>query len=356
MGKYVKRKRTRRKWILWVILALVCVGAVFVTKFLWGLFHKPKVSVIIPVYKVENCLDECLESVENQTFKDIEIICVNDGSPDRCPEILQNHAKKDKRITIINQENQGLSMARNAGLSVAKGEYIYFLDSDDIIVPYAMEKAVTAIEKYSADMLEFKYEAFKDGETVDYKNHEYKNLGEEVIELKDGQNPFKTFETEPVVWNKVFRHKFLTDHDIKFKKGIINEDVPFNWKVKLYLTKVVEDHNSYHFYRTCRSGSIMNSDFNKIKKRLDSALIIIEEFANSRDELNFEDKDNYIFESMLQPVYVPITQMLKGNENQGEYAKKAVYALEDNFVKKYRVELSDSNKKQLNDLKILAKK
>ena len=90
----------------------------------------PKISVIIPVYNVEKYLAECLTSVVNQTFKDIEIICVNDGSTDNSPKILKEFAQKDSRIKIINQENQGLSAARNTGLDVATGEYVSFIDSD----------------------------------------------------------------------------------------------------------------------------------------------------------------------------------------------------------------------------------
>ena len=94
----------------------------------------PKISVIIPVYNVEKYLRECLDSLLNQTFKDIEIICVNDGSTDGSLNILNEYASKDSRFIIINQNNQGLSAARNNGLNVAKGDYVAFLDSDDYIL------------------------------------------------------------------------------------------------------------------------------------------------------------------------------------------------------------------------------
>ena len=98
-----------------------------------------KISVIIPVYNVENYLEESLDSIINQTFTDLEIICVNDGSTDNSPSILNNYANKDSRINIINQENKGLSAARNSGLDVATGDYIYFFDSDDILELTALE-------------------------------------------------------------------------------------------------------------------------------------------------------------------------------------------------------------------------
>ena len=90
-----------------------------------------KISVIIPVYKVEKYLDKCIESVVNQTFTDLEIILIDDGSPDRCPEICEQWAKKDSRIVVIHKKNGGLSDARNAGLNIATGEFISFVDSDD---------------------------------------------------------------------------------------------------------------------------------------------------------------------------------------------------------------------------------
>ena len=108
-----------------------------------------KISVIIPVYNVERFLARTLDSVLNQTFQELEIICVNDGSPDNCASILESYAQKDKRIKVITQENQGLSVARNNGFAQATGDYIYFLDSDDVIHPRCLETAYYFAEKFS---------------------------------------------------------------------------------------------------------------------------------------------------------------------------------------------------------------
>ena len=117
----------------------------------------PKVSIIIPVYKVEKYLPDCLNSVLSQTFQDWEAICVNDGSPDNCGKILDEYAQRDKRIKVIIQENQGLSLARNNGLKQAKGEYILFLDSDDFIYPQLLEICVSLAEKENAQMVSFSF-------------------------------------------------------------------------------------------------------------------------------------------------------------------------------------------------------
>ena len=114
-----------------------------------------KVSIIVPVYNVEKYLSKCLESLINQTLKDIEIICVNDGSTDNSLSILKEYANKDSRIKIIDKQNEGVSVARNTGIEVATGEYLIFVDSDDYLVENACEKALNTIEHNNSDICIF---------------------------------------------------------------------------------------------------------------------------------------------------------------------------------------------------------
>ncbi len=114
--------------------------------------NKPKVSIIVPVYNVENYLNRCLDSLINQSFDDIEIICINDGSTDRSLEILKDYEKKDNRVKIINKENSGVSNCRNKGIKVSNGEYIVFVDSDDWIDIDTYEIMMDNIIKYNADI------------------------------------------------------------------------------------------------------------------------------------------------------------------------------------------------------------
>ena len=107
----------------------------------------PFISIVVPIYNVEKYLKKCVESILNQTYKNFELILVDDGSPDRCGEICEDLKKKDLRIRVIHKENGGLSSARNAGIDVAKGEYIGFVDSDDYIEPFMYEKLVNAVVK-----------------------------------------------------------------------------------------------------------------------------------------------------------------------------------------------------------------
>ena len=115
----------------------------------------PTVTVIIPVYKVERYLDACVESVVRQSYADLEILLVDDGSPDRCPALCDAWAEKDPRIKVIHRENGGLSAARNSGIDAAKGEFLLFVDSDDLLEPDAVRRAVDAQRQQDADLVIF---------------------------------------------------------------------------------------------------------------------------------------------------------------------------------------------------------
>ncbi|MBR2579012.1 MAG: glycosyltransferase [Clostridia bacterium] len=313
------------------------------------------VSVIIPVYKVEDYLDDCLNSVQNQTYKDIEIICVNDGSPDNSGEILKRHQKKDKRIKIINQENQGISVTRNVGMKAATGNWIYFLDSDDLIVPYTLEKAVESAKQYDAEIVNFKYEDFSQHLRPDLSEKQYQGLGKRLVEVKDKENPFKVFNLDKVnVWQNLYKRSFLEENNIKFEKGIICEDVLFTWKCELCAKKMVKDDNVYYLYRYGRVGSIMNSDFKKIEKRLESFFTIIEELVKMRPDFDFEGIDEQFLDMILVLFYEPIAHEISGMPEQKEYAKRAVHIIEDNYINEYNAVPNKEQNKKIKELKALA--
>lgn len=119
-----------------------------------------KISIIVPVYNVEPYLRQCLDSVVNQTYRNLEIILVDDGSPDNCGTICDEYAAKDKRIHVVHKENGGISSARNAGLAICKGDYISFIDSDDFVSPYFIEVLYHGIELYNSDISSLRYSEF----------------------------------------------------------------------------------------------------------------------------------------------------------------------------------------------------
>ena len=144
--------------------------------------NKACISVIVPVYKVEPYLDRCVQSVVNQTYPNLEIILVDDGSPDQCPVMCDTWAKKDPRIRVIHKKNGGLSDARNAGMAAASGEYISFVDSDDWIAPEMLERLVKALERDDSDIaacaVEMVWEDGRENKTLTVLYLIYKNAFE----------------------------------------------------------------------------------------------------------------------------------------------------------------------------------
>lgn len=192
----------------------------------------PKVSVIIPVYNVEQYLRECLDSVVNQTLKEIEIICVDDGSTDKSLEILKEYAQKDNRITIITQQNLHAGVARNAGLSVAKGEYLHFCDSDDWV-----EKDIyTECLKKEADVILF--DAFKTDAFLNNKlswKKEYLNKEK----IKEDINRFEFEKCSGSPWGKLFKRDFVDNYGLRFQNLKCCNDIYFV-KMSLALAKTIE--------------------------------------------------------------------------------------------------------------------
>lgn len=351
----------QKKFKNWIFVALGVCFAVFLSVYLvknWGaLFHKrPKLSVIVPVYNVEPYLSEALDSVINQTYKDMEIICVNDGSTDNSPSILNEYAKKDSRIKIINQENQGLSEARNVGMRASVGSYIYFFDSDDILAPHAMEKSIKLLEKYDADASEFTLKDFKHDEHVDTSLISYTPQPVDVMECQEGENPIEVFGYWPVsACLRVYKRSFLIDNNLEFKKGLrTQEDVLFNYISKACMKKFVRDSNVGYYYRDARPGSIMNTDYKVITKRLDGFLIIVEELGLNRGRFKFLGSDEYLLNAMLNLVYEYISGFEDKNVKQ-DYAKKAYEYIGPGFAEKYNVNLDKENRTKLNNLKEWAK-
>ncbi|MDR3257037.1 MAG: glycosyltransferase, partial [Endomicrobium sp.] len=165
-----------------------------------------KVSVIIPVYNVEPYVKDCLDSVVNQTLKDIEIVCVNDGSTDNSWRVLEEYAARDSRIKIITQANQGLACARNNGIKVAKGEYIGFVDSDDWISLDFYEKLYDNAKIENADVCVGNVKSYINGNTQPYFNIEHFGIAND----KDKKRIIST----NICWNKIYRRSMIEEHQL----------------------------------------------------------------------------------------------------------------------------------------------
>jgi glycosyltransferase involved in cell wall biosynthesis len=183
----------------------------------------PKVSIIIPVYNVEKYLAECLDSAIGQTLRDIEIICIDDGSTDRSPEILDEYAKKDSRIIVIHQKNAGPGLARNVGLDLAKGEYIAFLDSDDVMKPTLCEKTVQTADRENADMTYFLYRT--------NHSHQKSKFEHFVLEGKGNKLDIEDLLTNCILWSKLWQTEFIKNNQLRFPVDFFGvEDGVFNWQ------------------------------------------------------------------------------------------------------------------------------
>jgi glycosyltransferase involved in cell wall biosynthesis len=185
----------------------------------------PKISIIVPVYKVEQYIHKCIDSILKQTLIDFELILINDGSPDNCGQICEEYARKDARIKVIHKENGGLSSARNAGLDVAKGEYIGFVDSDDWIEPDMYELLYNLCEDNNCEIANI-------SSFIHYKDRTIRNGGHPFF-IHNRSEAMKTMLEgklyDEVVWTKLIKRSLL--RDLRFKTGIVYEDTAFTYQL-----------------------------------------------------------------------------------------------------------------------------
>ena len=210
----------------------------------------PLVSVIVPIYKVENYICECVDSIILQSYKNLEIILVDDGSPDRCPEICDEYAQKDSRIKVIHKPNGGLSDARNAGIEIAKGDYLSFVDSDDVIHNQMIDVLMhPLIENKELKMSACQSLNFNDGEEFD-SNQEIKPI--EIIDYK----LFFAKSRWMTAWGKVYKSELFKE--IRYPIGRIHEDEFVTYKLCYEAKKIAYSESRLLFYRQ-REGSIMKA-------------------------------------------------------------------------------------------------
>ena len=225
----------------------------------------PKISVIVPVYNVEKYLLECLDSIINQTLKEIEIICVNDGSTDNSLSILKEYASKDERIKIIDKENEGQGYARKVGLDIAKGKYILFCDSDDYYSELtAFEELYNYIEKVKVDVVIFeliryrKNIGFYDANGDPFDTHPQKEVFSYLDIDLDNILAFRAY-----VWRKIYSKKFFDCYkDWYFPKNIFYEDIPFHFQI-ITRAKMSYINKKFYVYRN-RNNSVIHIMNDKI--------------------------------------------------------------------------------------------
>ncbi len=236
---------------------------------------QPIISVIIPIYNVEQYLVECIESVQMQSLKDIEIILIDDGSLDSCPKLCDIYKENDDRIRVIHKQNGGLSSARNTGLNVAQGKYIFFLDSDDWLEKDTLKLLYNQAELDKSEITVCNINLCKDSK--------HKNPRPYWPFFKSGKVSFEEiipyFLIEPCwVWNKLYRKDFLKNNNLKFIEGIVYEDVPFFVNSFLIAKHISVIPNYLYNYRTLREDkittkpSLKHLDIVRVRKEIEHVL------------------------------------------------------------------------------------
>ena len=272
------------------------------------------ISIIVPVYNVEEYLDECLDSIKRQTYKNIEVILVNDGSTDRSRVICERYCKNDSRFKLINQENQGLSEARNVGVRASTGEYIFFVDSDDVV---------------KVDILEILLSFM--AEDVDIVACSYSHQKEELQLQKSPNVVFQgdSYETisscvnygrvNSLAWAKLYRRRIV--EAVPFLKGLLYEDTYTGIVNLKYIRKMIVIDTIGYYYRL-HSSSIMRKEFSK--KNLDVFKIC--------DSLFEEFKNDKLFAEISKLIFLIISQHIFYYRIRPNHKYHKIY---QNYIQKY---------------------
>nr|MBP3258865.1 glycosyltransferase family 2 protein [Bacilli bacterium] len=280
----------------------------------------PLISIVVPIYNVEKYLAKCIETIINQTYRNIELILVDDESPDNCGKICDEYKKKDPRITVIHKKNGGLSDARNKGIEKATGKYITFIDSDDYITLDYIETLFNSLSKNNADMAigghYIKYE--KGGETTKYDTKEYVGNSELILDklLYD--------ELDVSAWAKLYKKELF--NKIKFPVGRLYEDSATTYKL-VDESKVIAVNTKPIYYYIIKPNSITNCSFNK--KKLD--LITSTEEMVNYISYKYPQLLSGCNRRMMYAYLSTYTQLNKDNKRYKDIEKRLV-----SYIKKHK--------------------
>lgn len=218
-----------------------------------------KISVVVPVYNVEKYLKECINSIINQTLEDIEIICVNDGSTDSSLEILNDYAKKDSRIIVINKSNSGYGHTMNMGLNAASGEYIGIIESDDFADKNMFEDLYKLAKEYDADIVKGDWYNYWSKNKFARKNNRISSA--KTLKLTNSKQDKSLLRINPSVWSAIYKKEFLNKYNIRFLEtpGASYQDLAFSFKVFALAEKVILTDKAYLYYRQDNMNSSVKS-------------------------------------------------------------------------------------------------
>ena len=252
-----------------------------------------KVSIIVPIYNVEKYLDRCMDSLLNQTLKDIEIIMVDDGSPDNCPQMCDEYAKKDSRVKVVHKKNSGLGFARNSGLDIATGEYVAFVDSDDYV---GLNMYKTLYDRAEADKCDAVFCGFKKEfspnrfieckECDTYTEYSRGEMNELVLDFIAAPPHYKSeYIHDMSVWHSIYKRSIIEENNIRFisERDYASEDIPFQIDFLKYCKKVGFIPDVFYVY--CYNGGSLTKSFKPEKfQKIQALYHLLKERTQERDK------------------------------------------------------------------------
>lgn len=289
------------------------------------------ISVIIPIYKVEKELNRCIDSIINQSYTDLEIILVDDGSPDNCPKICDNWAKKDQRIKVIHKENGGLSDARNVGYKIARGDYISFVDSDDWVHKDFYKIMLETLLKNESDIIECG--------VIRTFNYKEDDIPINVVNSHDynAENALKELINDGVfhqhVWNKLYKKEVI--EDTLFEKGRLNEDEFWTYQVFGKAHLIIKINNPLYYYYQ-RDTSIMGQNYSlrrldALEAKYNRELYIEKHYPNILDCATINLYETSIYQGQMSLKYLSKQDLKQAKKKLTYYVK---------MIKHIRLDLS----------------
>ena len=284
----------------------------------------PCVTVIVPVYNVQDYIRECITSIQSQTYTNLDILIINDGTKDESINVIQDLIDSDDRIRVINQLNQGLSGARNTGIDNAKGDYIAMVDSDDKIKPLFIERLLEIAQMTNADIVRG---SFRDldgnipkGWIADFKTPA--TTGSDVLDK------FLDNNTSFVVWSSLYKTEFLINNKLRFIPRILLEDGDFTSRAYLKAETVVTTNITEYQYRI-RPGSILTS--NNAQRMSDSEALVIQNFIKLHDSIT-DIYRQYIIAKVIYALIRDWTKILSKNHVDLNETQKDIYSKASSIV------------------------
>lgn len=296
------------------------------------------VSVVIPVYNVEKYLDECISSVINQTYRNLEIIIVDDGSTDNSPDIYLKYAQDDQRIKIIKKKHLGLGASRNIGIANAKGKYIYFLDSDDYIKENMFSSIIPYMEENKLDICFFSADVRIDDDSLEWNKEMY--IKKKTYYIEKGTELLKDMYVngEYQCQNCMFVTKRMMFDNLKYREGILHEDVFLAFQL-INKAKLAGVLNTSFYFRRVRSNSIMTNS--NIKKNYESYKVVLCDLYNynERNINEFVKKD--IIKSISKILIRQAVILKSGWELKMFFLKKLYFNNYKIFIYSFLIPIKD---------------